>query len=71
MDGTILAVGDAVLPSSLVTRERETVTDLATEVSMTAMPAVRETWSVALTTAESSGLIFMRKMTAVRKDLKI
>jgi len=53
-----------------VTRERETVTDQATGVNMTAMPAVRETWSVALTTAESSGLIFMRKMTAVRKDLK-
>ena len=69
--GGITMVGGAVLQSSLVVRERETVTDLQTEVNMTAMPAVRETWSVALTTAESSGLIFMRKMTAVRKDLKI
>ena len=51
VDGTILAVGDAVLPNSLVTRERETVTDQETGVNMTAMPAVRETWSVALTTA--------------------
>jgi len=49
--GGTTRAGDVVHQTILVTRERETVTDLATEVSMTAMPAVRETWSVALTTA--------------------
>ena len=49
-DGTTKVAG-VVLPSSPVGRERGTVMDLLMEVNMTAMPAVRETWSVALTTA--------------------
>jgi len=59
-------VGGAVLQSSLVVRERETVTDLQTEVNMTAMPAVRETWSVAVTIVSSSGFTIIPKTIAVR-----
>ena len=46
-------VGGAVLQSSLVVRERETVTDLGMEVSMTDTLAVRETSCVGVTTARS------------------
>jgi len=59
-------VGGAVLQSSLVVRERETVTDLQTEVNMTAMPAVRETWSVGVTIVSSSGFTIIPKTIAVR-----
>ena len=59
-------VGGAVLQSSLVTRERETVTDLQTEVNMTDMLAVRETSCVGVTTVSSSESTIIRKMTAVR-----
>ena len=58
--------GDAALQSSLVTREREIVTDLVMEVNMTAMRAVLEIWCAAATTAGSLEHIIMRKMTAVR-----
>jgi len=64
--GGITMVGGAVLQSSLVVRERETVTDLQTEVNMTAMPAVRETWSVAVTIVSSSGFTIIPKTIAVR-----
>ena len=67
--GITLVDGDVVLLSSLVTRERETVTDLVMEVNMTATLAARETSCVGVTTVESLGLIFMRKMTAVRRLL--
>ena len=62
----ITMVGGAVLQSSLVTRERETVTDLMMEVNMTGMLAVKETWSVGVTTVSSLENIIILKMTAVR-----
>ena len=58
--------GDAALQSSLVTRERETVTDLMMEVNMTAMLAVKETWSVGVTIVSSSGFTIIPKTIAVR-----
>ena len=58
--------GDAALQSSLVTREREIVTDLVMEVNMTAMLAVKETWCVGVTTVSSLENIIILKMTAVR-----
>ena len=58
--------GDAALQSSRVTREREIVTDLVMEVNMTAMLAVKETWSVGVTTVSSLENIIILKMTAVR-----
>jgi len=48
-DGTT-TVRDVVLQRTLVMKERETVTDLVTEVLMMDMPVVRETWSVEATT---------------------
>ena len=62
----ITMVGGAVLQSSLVTREREIVTDLVMEVNMTAMLAVKETWCVEVTTVSSLENIIILKMTAVR-----
>jgi len=59
-------VGGAVLLTSLVTRERETVTDLQTGVNMTDTRAVRETWSVAVTIVSSSGFTIIPKTIAVR-----
>ena len=59
-------VGGAVLLTSLVVRERETVTDLQTEVNMTDMLAVRETSCVAVTIVSSLVSTIIRKMTAVR-----
>ena len=58
--------GDAALQSSLVTREREIVTDLVMEVNMTAMLAVKETWCAGVTTVSSLENIIILKMTAVR-----
>ena len=58
--------GDAALQSSLVTREREIVTDLVMEVNMTAMLAVKETLCVGVTTVSSLENIIILKMTAVR-----
>ena len=60
---------DAAHQTILVMRERETVTDLVTEVNMTAMLAVLETWCAAVTTANSLEDIITRKMTAVRSPL--
>ena len=67
--GTFREARDVVLQSSPVGRERETVTDLGTEVNMTAMLAVLETWCAAVTTANSLEGITTRKMTAVRSPL--
>ena len=65
--GAVTTTGrDAVLQSSLVTREREIVTDLVMEVNMTAMLAVKETWSVGVTTVSSLENIIILKMTAAR-----
>ena len=58
--------GGAVLQSSLVVRERETVTDLQTEVNMTDTLAVRETSCVGVTTARSLDTSITRRTTAVR-----
>ena len=66
MPGGITIFGGAVLQSSLVVRERETVTDQETGVNMTAMLAVRETWSVAVTIVSSSGFTIIPKTIAVR-----
>ena len=60
---------DVVLQSSPVGRERETVTDLGTEVNMIATLAAREIWCAAVTTANSLEGITTRKMTAVRSPL--
>jgi len=68
--GAVTTTGrDAVLQSSLVTRERETVTDLGTEVLMTDTLAVRETSCVGVTTARSLELTTTRRTTAARKPL--
>ena len=58
--------GDVVLPSSPVMKERETVTDLAMEVNMTATLAVKETFSVEVIIVNSLAITITRKMTAVR-----
>ena len=58
--------GDAVLQSSPVTRERETVTDLVMEVNMMVMLAVKEILSAEVTTVSSLENIIILKMTAVR-----
>merc|ERR1719166_464589 len=58
--------GGVVLPSSPVVRERETVTDLGTEESMTATEAVELDWCAGLTTARSSEHTTTRRMTAAR-----
>ena len=49
-----------------VMRERVTVTGPVTAASMTVTLAAGETWSAAQTTASNSGLIIMRRTTAVR-----
>merc|ERR1719471_1208979 len=68
--GAVTTTGrGAVLQSSLVTRERETVTDLGMEVSMTDTLAVRETSCVGVTTARSLELTTTRRTTAARKPL--
>jgi len=67
--GVVTTTGrDVVLQTSLVTRERETVTDLVMEVSMMAMLVVREISCVGVTTAESLELTTMRRTTAVREQ---
>ena len=58
--------GDVALQSSRVRRERETVTDLGTEVNMTATEDVLESCSAAATTVSSSVFIIILKTTAVR-----
>merc|ERR1712213_242944 len=58
--------GGVVLPSSPVVRERETVTDLETEESMTVTVAVELVWCAGLTTARSSEPTTTRRMTAAR-----
>ena len=60
--------GDVALQRSPVVKERETVTDLRTEVNMMAIEAVRETYSAAVTTVSSSENITILKMTAVRSQ---
>merc|ERR1719471_1543498 len=66
--GAVTTTGrGAVLQSSLVTRERETVTDLGMEVSMTDTLAVREPSCVGVTTARSLELTTTRRTTAARK----
>ena len=64
--GTTRAGGDAAAPSSPVTRERETVTDLVMEVNMMVMLAVKEILSAEVTTVSSLENIIILKMTAVR-----
>ena len=59
-------VGGAVLQSSLVVRERETVTDLGMEVSMTDTLAVRETSCVGVTTVRSLVYFTTKKTTVAR-----
>merc|ERR1711877_101500 len=63
--------GGAVLPSSPVVRERETVTDLGTEESMTVTAAVKLVWCAGLTTARSSEPTTTRRTTAVRDPLEV
>ena len=58
--------GDVALQSSPVRRERETVTDLETEVNMTATRVVKEILSVEVIIVNSLAIIITRKMTAVR-----
>ena len=58
--------GDVALRSSRVRKERETVTDLGTEVNMMAIEAVLETCSAALTTVSSLVCIIILKTTAVK-----
>ena len=67
--GTFLEARDVVLQSSPVGRERETVTDLVTEVNMMVTRAVLEIWCVGVTTANSLEDITTRRMTAVRSPL--
>ena len=68
--GAVTTTGrGAVLQSSLVTRERETVMDLQTGVNMTDTLAVRETSCVGVTTARSLELTTTRRTTAARKPL--
>ena len=62
----ITMVGGAVLQSSLVTRERETVTDLVTGANMTDMLAVRETSCVGVTIVSSLVSTIIPKTIAVR-----
>ena len=66
LGGIIREAGDVAHQRSRVTREREIVTDLVMEVNMTAMLAVKETWSVGVTTVSSLENIIILKMTAVR-----
>merc|ERR1711963_1005126 len=63
--------GGAVLPSSPVVRERETVTVLGTEESMTVTAAVKLVWCAGLTTARSSEPTTTRRTTAVRDPLEV
>ena len=58
--------GDVVPQSSRVMKERETVTDLETEVNMTAILGVKEIFSVEVIIANSLVITITRKMTAVR-----
>jgi len=58
--------GDVALRSSRVRKERETVTDLGTEVNMMAIEAVLETCSAAVTTVSSLVCIIILKTTAVK-----
>ena len=58
--------GDVVLQSSLVRRERGTVTVLLMEVNMTVMLDVREISCVGVTTASSSDISTTRRTIAVR-----
>merc|ERR1712025_270970 len=58
--------GGVVLPSSPVVRERETVTDLGTEESMTATEAVELDWCAGPTTARSSEPTTTRRTIAAR-----
>jgi len=57
---------DAALLRTLVTRVRVIVTVLETAARMTATEAAREIWCVGPTTARSSDITTMRRMTAVR-----
>ena len=57
---------DVVLQSSLVMRERVTVTALVMEVRMTDTEAAKEIWSAALTTVRSLVCIITRRTIAVR-----
>ena len=66
--GETTMAGDVVLQTSPVTKERETVTDLGTEVNTMATLAARETWCVEVTTVSSSENITILKMTAVRSQ---
>ena len=59
---------DAAHQTILVMRERETVTDLVTEVSMMATPVVREILSVEATTVSSLELTITPRMTAARSQ---
>jgi len=61
-----MMVGDVVLLSNLVRRERETVTDLVMEANMMDMLGVRETSCVGAIIVSSLDSIIMQKMTAVR-----
>ena len=62
--------GDVALQRSPVVKERETVTDLRTEVNMTAMKAVLEILSVEVIIVCSLVCTIILKMTAVRSQLK-
>merc|ERR1719204_1363320 len=70
--GAVTSTGEgAVLPSSPVVRERETVTVLGTEESMTVTAAVKLVWCAGLTTARSSEPTTTRRTTAVRDLLEV
>ena len=58
--------GDVVLQRSPVGRERETVTGLETEESMTATEDVELAWCAGATTVRSSELTTTRRTTAAR-----
>ena len=60
--------GDVVLRSSRVTKARETVTVLGTEVNTMATLAARKTWCVEVITVSSSENIIILKMTVVRSQ---
>ena len=60
---TVRDVAPRTIP---VRRVRATVTALATEVSMMAMPAARVLWCAGVTTVSSSELTTTRRTTAVR-----
>ena len=66
MPGEIITARDVALLRTLVTRVRVIVMVLVMEVTMTVTEAAEEIWCVAPTTARSSVISTMRRMTAAR-----